>query len=170
MTDQKPIKKGKIRAHKLTSRQFHKNSSMNINASEGGHSFGQHSETPDVQFYNTSNQNALQSLSSIKKGSFNDAFSIANQSPDLSSHNLNNSQSNSKFQSMDSTSNLIPIDASRKLSGLLRKKSRLIRNANLLSPRLNLSKRNSFVVNGSLTRKQVSTMNEIEAEIDSLLT
>ena len=167
MTDQKPIKKGKIRAHKISSRQF-KHSSMNINASEGGQSFGPHSETPDVQFYGTSNQNALQSLSSFKKGSFNDAFSIANQSPNLSTNNLN-SQSNSKLQNMDSTSNLIPVEASRKLSGLLRKKSRLIRNANLLSPRLNLSKRNSFALNGSLGKKQVSTINEIEAEIDSLL-
>lgn len=86
--------------------------------------------------------------------------------------NRQNLQQQKSVNSTDSNNHLIPISPSRKLSGLLRRKSRLIRNAARLTPlfpNMN-SKRSSCVSNGSLAAKrQISSLSEVEIEIDQLL-
>lgn len=100
---------------------------------------------------------------------------VAISPPDSTMNLLNNN---------DSQSNLISIDAVRNSSavglGLLRRKSRLIRNATRLSPMFTtmpsssqiITKRNSSVSTErsiSLVKRQISNPSDVEFEIDNMI-
>lgn len=127
-------------------------------------------------------ENFLQSshssnLSVMKKYSLGENLLNSSYSPLDSSVNLSTSQSfllqkQKSITSFDSNSNLMQVNSTRRVSGILRRKPRLVRNASRLSPMISniAGRRNSSVPNAlPAPKRQVSTISEVEAEIETLV-
>lgn len=113
-----------------------------------------HSKAPE----NTENSNTLPA---IQFSQTDDSITNRN-TPD--SYNFLNSSGISQLQRYMNANEIdtIPIDASRKkISGLLRNKYKLIRNANRLAPALN--------INGKRLNSPDSNLNDLEYEVDNLI-
>ena len=167
MSDQKPqSKKNKLRALTLKKKPFMRGGSTNTRGSSNNEFATNNSDNSDQ---NSHFQHQTSTNSIVKKNSFNDGIGSMTI-PSLDSSNMLNASQNfmlQKLNSVDASSNVISIEASRKsnVSGLLKRKSRLIRNAARLSPVSHIQKNNNSFSN----KKQVSNLNEVEFELDNLL-
>jgi hypothetical protein len=190
LTEQKPTKK-KMKMKMSGSHQASKRPSKSSGRSLGNTVAGNTAklassldEKPPVfQIVNAdqTEENFLKSSHSsmMKKLSLNEGLINTGYSLD-SSNNLSASQSfllqkQKSVSSFDSNSNLMQINSARRVSGILRKKSRLIRNASRLSPMItNMTAAAAAQRNASLSysfngKRQISTLSEVELEIDTLV-
>ena len=107
------------------------------------------------------------SLQFTKKDSIVEGMGLVAISPPDSTNNLNH----------DSQSNLISIDATRNFTntsaaGMMRRKSRMLRNVARLTPLMSTNKRHSSASterSNSICKRQISNVSDVEFEIDSLL-
>jgi hypothetical protein len=167
MSEHKPLsKKNKLRALTHKKKPFIRGGSTNTRGSSNNECATNNSDNSDQnsQFQHQTSANSI-----AKKNSFNDGIGSITI-PSLDSSNMLNASQNfilQKLNSADASSNLISIEASRKstVTGLLKRKSRLIRNATRLSPVSHIQSNKSSISN----RKQVSNLNEVEFELDNLL-
>ena len=165
MAEQKPNSK-KQKRFKDT---LFKKTIKSLNQSIGNQSQVNETKTPGEISENNPFLNQISTISSTKKNNHNEG-SLA--TPD--SNTLNNSISTIQFSQInpsDSATNVIPIDKSRKFSGLIKKKSKILRNIARLTPitkSLNENRINS-PSNNQFTKRQITNTNEIELEIDNLL-
>jgi CRP-like cAMP-binding protein len=149
--------------------------------SEITHTDQMNASRSSIAVNNNSNNNLSNSVGNIKasSGSGNiHSENLANVSPADSqlnaamSHqnlNVNPSEMSIKFNQSFDFGSSSGVDAPRKFSTLLRKKSKMIRSAVRLNPVVSTAEKKTPSTGQLTAKKQVSSISEVENEIDNLL-